>query len=135
MGVTTTLIDKIALIETKDRSILSTRSKGKEKYYIPGGKREGQETDTETLIREIKEELSVPIDPASISYLGTFTAPSDGAPQGVLVQMTCYTASYAGILTANSEIEEVVWLSYQDIEKVSAVDKIIFNFLKDCGEL
>ena len=135
MNVTTVLIDKIALIETKDRSILSTRSKGKEKYYIPGGKREGQETDTETLIREIKEELSVTIHPSSISYLGTFTAPSDGAPEGVQVQMTCYTATYSGTLVANSEIEEVVWLTYQDIEKVSAVDKIIFNFLKDRGEL
>ncbi|WP_299681812.1 NUDIX domain-containing protein [uncultured Dokdonia sp.] len=135
MGVTTALIDKIALIETKDRSILSTRSKGKEKYYIPGGKREGQETDTETLIREIKEELSVSIDPVSISYFGTFTAPSDGAPQGVQVQMTCYTATYTGTLTANSEIEEIVWLTYQDIKKVSAVDKLIFNFLKDRGEL
>ncbi|GGG17904.1 DNA mismatch repair protein MutT [Dokdonia pacifica] len=135
MGVTSTLIDKIALIETKDRSILSTRSKGKEKYYIPGGKREGQETDTETLIREIKEELSVTIHPSSINYLGTFTAPSDGAPEGVQVQMTCYTATYSGTLAANSEIEEVVWLTYQDIEKVSAVDKIIFNFLKDRGEL
>lgn len=135
MSVKTTLIDKIALIETKDRSILSTRSKGKEKYYIPGGKREGQETDTETLIREIKEELSVTIHPSSISYLGTFTAPSDGAPEGVQVQMTCYTATYSGTLAANSEIEEVVWLTYQDIEKVSAVDKIIFNFLKDRGEL
>ena len=135
MNVTTVLIDKIALIETKDRSILSTLSKGKEKYYIPGGKREGQETDTETLIREIKEELSVTIHPSSISYLGTFTAPSDGAPEGVQVQMTCYTATYSGTLVANSEIEEVVWLTYQDIEKVSAVDKIIFNFLKDRGEL
>ncbi len=135
MGVTSTLIDKIALIETKDNTILSTRSKGKEKYYIPGGKREGQETDTETLIREIKEELSVTIHPSSISYLGTFTAPSDGAPEGVQVQMTCYTATYSGTLAANSEIEEVVWLTYQDIENVSAVDKIIFNFLKDRGEL
>lgn len=135
MGVTSTLIDKIALIETKDRSILSTRSKGKEKYYIPGGKREGQETDAETLIREIKEELSVTIHPSSINYLGTFTAPSDGAPEGVQVQMTCYTATYSGTLAANSEIEEVVWLTYQDIENVSAVDKIIFNFLKDRDEL
>jgi len=135
MSVKTTLIDKIALIQTRDCTILSTRSKGKEKYYIPGGKREGQETDTETLIREIKEELSVTIDPTSINYLGTFTAPSDRAPEGVQVQMTCYTATYLGTLVANSEIEEVVWLTYQDIEKVSAVDKLIFNFLKDRGEL
>jgi 8-oxo-dGTP pyrophosphatase MutT (NUDIX family) len=39
------------------REILSTKSKGK--YYIPGGKRENGESDEQTLIREIAEELSV----------------------------------------------------------------------------
>ena len=33
-------IDKIALIKIENGQILSTRSKGKNKYYIPGGKRE-----------------------------------------------------------------------------------------------
>ena len=35
------IIDKIALLYLQDGSILSTLSKGKDKYYIPGGKREG----------------------------------------------------------------------------------------------
>jgi hypothetical protein len=38
-------IDKIALIEIQEGSILSTRSKGKTKFYIPGGKREKGESD------------------------------------------------------------------------------------------
>ena len=36
-----------------DSKLLSTRSKGKDTYYIPGGKREGNESDIETLIREV----------------------------------------------------------------------------------
>lgn len=43
--------------------------------------------------------------------------------------MTCYSGSYDGILKANSEIEEIVWLNYSDIDKVSQVDKIIFEWL------
>ena len=54
-------IDKIAFIYLKDGKILSTLSKGKDTYYIPGGKREDNETDEETLIRECKEELSIDI--------------------------------------------------------------------------
>ena len=50
-------IDKIAFIYIKDGKILSTLSKGKDTYYIPGGKREGNETDEQTLIRECKEGL------------------------------------------------------------------------------
>ena len=55
-------IDKIAWIYTRDGKILSTLSKGKSVYYIPGGKRESNETDHETLVREIKEELDVDVD-------------------------------------------------------------------------
>lgn len=65
-------VDKLAFIETKDGQILSTRSKGKSKYYIPGGKRELGETDEETLTREILEELDVHIKQDTIKYVGTF---------------------------------------------------------------
>ncbi|MFD2512564.1 NUDIX domain-containing protein [Pontibacter locisalis] len=53
------LIDKLAWIEIRDGKILSTRSKGRTKYYIPGGKREAGETDFQALYREIQEELSI----------------------------------------------------------------------------
>lgn len=43
------IIDKLAWIHVVDKQILSTRSKGKEKYYIPGGKRENGETDAQAL--------------------------------------------------------------------------------------
>jgi len=39
------MIDKLAFIEIQSNHILSTRSFGKDKYYIPGGKREPGETD------------------------------------------------------------------------------------------
>lgn len=128
-------IDKIAYIETKSGRILSTKSKGKTKYYIPGGKRESGETDEETLIREILEELSVKIKKETIEYVGTFIAQSDGAKEGVLVKMTCYRAEYNGILHPSSEIEEIKWLNYKDLDIISEVDKKIFRFLKKIGEL
>ncbi|EEI93706.1 hypothetical protein HMPREF0765_0700 [Sphingobacterium spiritivorum ATCC 33300] len=67
-----TEIDKVALIYIQDRRILTARSKGKDKYYIPGGKREAGENDTATLIREIKEELNVDVIPSSIQFCGYF---------------------------------------------------------------
>ena len=77
-------VDKIAFIKTKNGQILSTKSKGKSKYYIPGGKRELGETDEQTLIREILEELDVSIKKDTIKYVGTFKAQSDGAKEGVI---------------------------------------------------
>jgi 8-oxo-dGTP pyrophosphatase MutT (NUDIX family) len=128
-------IDKIALVKIEKGKILSTKSKGKNKYYIPGGKRENDETDEQTLIREIKEELSVDIIKESIEYVGTFKAQSDGAKEGIIVKMTCYQANYIGDLKEDNEIEEIRWLNYNDLEIISEVDKIIFKYLKDKGLL
>lgn len=128
-------IDKIALILIDNGKILSTKSIGKDKYYIPGGKRENNETDHQTLIREIKEELSVDVLHETIKYVGTFTAQSDGNAEGVNVKMTCYKADHLGVLQQNNEIEEIRWLNYNDLTIISEVDKIIFNFLKKNKEL
>lgn len=123
------IIDKIALIYLKDGKILSTLSKGKDTYYLPGGKREGNETDKETLIRECKEELDITIREDTIKYYGTFEAQAHGKAEGILVKMTCYIADFYGTMRANSEIEEIRWLNYSDLDKISPVDKLIFNDL------
>lgn len=122
-------IDKIAFIYLKNRKILSTLSKGKDTYYIPGGKREGNETDEETLIRECKEELTIDIKKDTIKYYGTFEAQAHGKAEGILVKMTCYMADFDGQLEASSEIQEIKWLDYNDLDKISPVDKLIFKDL------
>jgi len=71
----------------------------------------------------------------TLQYVGTFSAQANGHPTGTLVQMTCYSAAYTGTLKAAAEIEAIVWLSYQDMDKISAVDKIIFQYLHSMGWL
>ena len=123
-------IDKIAFIYLKDGKILSTLSKGKDAYYIPGGKRENNETDEETLIRECKEELSIEIKRDTLKYYGTFKAQAHGKAEGIIVKMTCYMADFEGKLKANSEIQELKWLDYSNLNvKISPVDQLIFEDL------
>ena len=129
------LIDKIAWLHLEHGRLLSTRSRGKDRYYIPGGKREAGETDAQTLLRETKEELTVDLDPGSIQHVGTWEAPAHGHPAGVLVRMTCYRAAYTGQLQAAAEIEEVLWLTYRHRPEVSAVDQLIFDWLREQGLL
>jgi 8-oxo-dGTP pyrophosphatase MutT (NUDIX family) len=124
-----TQIDKIAWIEIQDKKILSTKSFGKDKYYIPGGKREANETDSQTLLREIKEELTVDLDSNSLQLIGIFEAHAHGLQAGVSVKMTCYSANFAGVLKPSSEIEEMVWLTMADRDKISKVDQAIFDYL------
>lgn len=129
------MIDKVAWIHLDEGKILSTRSRGKDVYYLPGGKRETGETDLETLTREIDEELAITILPATAAHLGTFHAQAHGHADGITVQMTCYTAEHHGTPTPAGEIEEVTWLTYADRHRVSPVDQIIFDHLHQAGRL
>lgn len=128
-------IDKVAFIELKDKKILVSKSYGKSKYYIPGGKRDGNETDHQTLIREVKEELDVDIIKNSINFLGIFKAQADGKETGIEVKMSCYKAEYLGNLKPQNEIEDIKWVNMKDINLVSFVDVKIFNYLHEAGEL
>lgn len=129
------VIDKIAWIHLENGRVLSTRSRGKSVWYIPGGKREAGETDLQTLAREIREELDVEVDVARAAPAGVFEAQAHGHAEGVIVRMTCYTAPYRGTLAPSAEIEEIAWLTYADRSRTAPVDWHIFDDLRAKGLL
>lgn len=130
-----TLIDKVAWLRIEDGKILGTRSRGKDVFYLPGGKREPGESDVETLVREVREELTVAVDVDSAVPAGVFEAQAHGHASGVTVRMTCYTADYDGTPAPSNEIAELAWLTYADRDRVSMVDQIIFDELHRTGLL
>jgi ADP-ribose pyrophosphatase YjhB (NUDIX family) len=129
------IIDQLAWIHIIDGRILVTRTEGREKYYIPGGQREPGENDAPALVREIKDKLMVELDTSSLFFIGVFEAQATGHKPGLLVRMTCYAGDYEGELLPGAEIVEVVWLNYKDRHMVSEVDMLIFDFLKEKGQL
>ena len=129
------IIDKVAWVHLVDGRVLSTRSRGKQTCYLPGGKREPGESDETCLRREIKEELGVDLDPRSLRKLGTWEAQAHGNPEGVKIVMPCYEAGYTGELRASAEIEEFLWLTYADRSRSAPVDQIIFDWLLERGVL
>jgi len=126
-------IDKVAWLEIQHRKVLVAKSYKKDKYYIPGGKREGAETDSQTLIREIEEELKVQLEANSLEFAGFFKAQAHGHAEGVEVHMQCYYGKYKGTLAASSEIESIAWMNRDNMDQVSFVDRIIFNWLAKEG--
>lgn len=123
-------IDKIALLYIKDGQILSTLSKGKDTYYLPGGKRELNETDEQTLIRECKEELTIDVKEDTIKYYGTFKAQAHGKAEGIIVKMTCYIAEFIGKNQAKFRNSR-----NKMVNIISPVDKLIFKDLYEKGIL
>jgi 8-oxo-dGTP diphosphatase len=133
----TTIIDKLAFIYLKNGKILCTMSKGKDTWYIPGGKREEGESDEDALYREVEEELGVQLERDTIEYYGTFEAQAHGKPEGTIVRMTCYTGKFHGEIMPDNEIEKAEFLAYEDKkkEKLSPVDYLIFEDLYSKGLL
>ncbi|WP_216900372.1 NUDIX hydrolase [Nocardia alni] len=130
----TLLIDTVAWVLIDAGRILCARPRGKDVFYIPGGKREGAESDTETLLREIDEELTVALDSATVAHVGTYEAELPGPTPGS-VRMACYTADYAGTLTPSAEIAELAWFTYADRYRVPPVDQLLFDDLVASGLL
>jgi 8-oxo-dGTP diphosphatase len=126
------MIDTVAWVRLEHGRILCARPRGKDVFYIPGGKREGAETDLQTLLREIAEELTVALLPATVRHVGTYQA---AEPDGPVVRMSCYTAEYTGTLAASSEIDELAWFCYADRPRVPRVDQLLFDDLEAAGQL
>ena len=130
------LIDTVAWVRAEHGRILCARPRGKDIFYIPGGKREGRESDLQALLREITEELTVTLLPETVRHVGTYEAGQPGGhPGAALVRMSCYTGDYTGTLAPSSEIEELAWFSYADRPRVPPVDQMLFDDLKAAGEL
>ncbi|MBY5947731.1 NUDIX hydrolase [Photobacterium rosenbergii] len=124
------VIDKLAWVLIQNGKFLVVRSKGKELFYLPGGKREVGESDEQALIREIKEELSVELAPESIEYMETFTAQADGKAEGVSVKLTCYFAEFSGELAPAAEIEEHKFIDGNDEAVCSAAALVVLKWLE-----
>lgn len=103
---------------------------------MPGGKKDEGEDNLKALIREIKEEINVKIDPKTVDFYGTFEAQAYGKDMGVMVRVHCYTASHSGEVQSSSEIDEVAYFSHGEylngIDPAPAV-KLILDDLKKRG--
>jgi 8-oxo-dGTP diphosphatase len=121
------VIDTVAWVHLDNGRILCARPRGKDIFYIPGGKREGAESDLQTLLREIAEELAVALLPETVRHVATYEAGQ--------VRMSCYTGDYQGTLAASGEIDELAWFSYADRSQVPPVDQLLFEDLQASGQL
>ena len=126
------VIDTVAWVHLVNGKILCARTRGKDVFYVPGGKREGTESDLQTLLREIAEELTVALRPGTVRHAGTYQADN---PDGTVVRMSCYTGEYSGTLAASSEIDELAWFRYADRPRVPPVDQLLFDDLQAAGRL
>lgn len=97
-----------AIILNDEKQILVVRKifKDRTEFIIPGGRQEKGETDEQTLVRELKEELGVSVD--AFSFFGKFN--EQAIFEDVPLVMSVYRVEIEGQPSPQSEIKEYVWV-------------------------
>ena len=98
--------------------LLVVRKAGTTAFMQPGGKPEPGESASETLSRELDEELGIRLDPGELRALGSFTAAAANEP-GFLVVADVFEADIGRQLPrVGAEIAELRWVSRADAEQL-----------------
>ena len=98
-----------ALVCRPDGHTLLVRKRGTTVFIQPGGKIEPNETPLAALLRELREELALNLEPKNLSYLGAFTAPAANE-SGYFVQAEVFRLDIEKNVHPAAEIEEIIWL-------------------------
>ncbi len=80
---------------------------------LPGGKPDTGESAAETAVREVREELSVDLEPAALQPLGVFRAAAANEP-GFEVESTVFAHPPVPVNQPAAEIEELRWQSLDE---------------------
>lgn len=101
--------------------VLTVRKRGTERFMLPGGKPEPDETPAQTGARELGEELGLRVDPTSMQLLGEFRGPAANEP-GRTLHSTVFLARPEGEPSAAAEIDEMRWLPVDAVALTAEID-------------
>jgi 8-oxo-dGTP diphosphatase len=105
----------IALI--RDRRVLMVTARGRDVWFMPGGKIDPGETEAAAAAREAEEEVGVRIAPADLDHLFTVLIQAHGEPLGRLVRMSVFGAESADEPAPGNEVTTVHWATSADASR------------------
>lgn len=115
-----------AWVCVRDRRVLVVRPLNSDAFYLPGGKPEPGETYAEAAAREVKEEVGIVLDPASLQPFSEIVAPAHNRPPGTSVRLICFTGgTYDGEPRADAEIAELAWFTGADADRCAPAIRVL----------
>ncbi|MFD7918013.1 NUDIX domain-containing protein [Streptomyces sp. NPDC059740] len=107
-------LHSVAWLHVRAGRLLSVRTRGRDVFYLPGGKYEAGESAPEALSRELSEELGLVVDPADLVERFTIHDVAHGQ-NGRPLRMTCFEGGPEDVSpVVGREIAEYAWLGPAD---------------------
>lgn len=124
------------LVVTKNNQLLLAYSNNKNAWYLPGGKVDKGETPKEALIREIREELNIDLQPDKIESYKHISAPAYGEKPELIMEQDTFRYNLTEDIQPSHEIAAVKYFDLemykQEPAQVPGVLKV-FTLLKEDG--
>lgn len=124
------------LVVTKNNQLLLAYSNNKNAWYLPGGKVDKGESSCEALIREIREELNIDLQPDKIENYKHISAPAYGEKPELIMEQDTFRYNLTEDIQPSHEIAAV---KYFDLEmykhepaQVPGVLKVFALLKEDC---
>lgn len=132
----TTLLHCAGLLYIENKKLLLADSNNKQCFYLPGGKIDDNETASQALCREIKEEMNVELYETDLQFYTHITAAAYGEDEGIIMEQDCFLLTQKIKPGAAAEIAALQYFSLEEYlqEKTQAPGAImILQLLKEGG--
>lgn len=125
------LVSAIALV--RERRVLMVTARGRDVYYMPGGKIDPGETAAEAAAREAFEEVALRLDPAGLEELFEVRTLAHGEPEGRHVRMAVFRATTDASPEPSAEVGAVHWVTTADAHRCPPAGREVLTRLANAS--
>lgn len=124
-------VSAIALV--RERRVLMVTARGRDVYYMPGGKIDPGETAAEAAAREAFEEVALRLDPGALEELFEVRTLAHGEPDGRHVRMVVFRATTDASPEPSAEVGALHWVTTADAHRCPPAGREVLARLGAAG--
>ena len=103
------ILTTAGLVAIRDRKLLLAYSNNKRAFYLPGGKTDPGETTRAALVREVREELNLDIEPDTLQFYTHIQAAAFGEHPELIMHQDCFLHELESEPVPAAEIGDLQW--------------------------
>lgn len=121
------LVSAVALV--RDRRVLMVTARGRDVYYMPGGKVDAGESAAQAAAREAREEVALILDADELTELFEVRTQAHGEPDGRMVHMTVFRGETTAEPEPSAEVGAIHWVTTADADRCPPAGRAVLERL------